>query len=181
MSEDLNILPPSLKLCEPVDSSDIHYLNQSHTPIVNPLKKALNIELHIEEWFSKPPATSPLPFLYDHATFSFPSETTSPFPTLVKLHEDTHTFALTPLLDDSTDIDSSPPLPSSLHRIILRSDGLILIQYTPEDTLKSRWFLVQINHDEILALQMKPETTGDYLVNFLSRHLCDNNTRWWPL
>ena len=181
MSEDLNILPPSLKLCETVDSSDIHYLNQSHTPIVNPLKKALNIELHIEEWFSKPPATSPLPFLYDHATFSFPSETTSPFPTLVKLHEDTHTFALTPLLDASTDIDNSPPLSSSLHRIILRSDGLILIQYTPEDTLKSRWFLVQINHDEILALQMKPETTGDYLVNFLSRHLCDNNTRWWPL
>ena len=87
MSEDLYILPPSLKPCELVDSFNTRNLNQSHTPIVNPLKKALNIELYIEKWFSKPPATSPLPFLYDHATLSFPSETASPFPTLVKLHD----------------------------------------------------------------------------------------------
>ena len=38
MSEDLYILPPSLKPCEPIDSSDNRYLNQSHALVVNPLK-----------------------------------------------------------------------------------------------------------------------------------------------
>ena len=38
ISEDLYILPPSLKPCEPIDSSDTRYLNQSHTIVVNPLK-----------------------------------------------------------------------------------------------------------------------------------------------
>ena len=90
MSEDLYILPPSLKPCEPVDSSDTHHFNQSHTSIANPLKKALNIELYNEKWFSKPPAPSFPPFLHYYATLSFPSQTTFLFPTLVKLHEDTH-------------------------------------------------------------------------------------------
>ena len=39
ISEDLYILPSSLKLYEPMDGSDTRYLNQSHAPIVNPLKK----------------------------------------------------------------------------------------------------------------------------------------------
>ena len=45
---DIYILPPSLKPCEPVDSSDTRYLNQSYSPIVNPLGKPLNIELYNE-------------------------------------------------------------------------------------------------------------------------------------
>ena len=73
---------------------------------------------------------------------SFPSEAKSLFPTLVKQYEDTPIFPSTWLLDDDTDIDSSPPSPSSLHELILRSDVLFFIQYTPEGTLKSRWFLV---------------------------------------
>ena len=44
---------------------------------------------------------------------------------------------------------------------MLRSDGLFFIQYTPEDTLKSRWFVVQINHDETLVLNIKLKTTSD--------------------
>ena len=71
-----------------------------------------------------------------------------------------------------------------MQELILRLDGLFFNQYTSEDTLKSQWFLVQINHDETLALNMKPETTDDYHVIFLSHHpsdnhLCDDNTRWW--
>ena len=83
MSEDLYILPPSLKPCEPVDGSDTRYLNQTHAPIVNLLQKPLSIELYNEKWFSNPPNTSSPPFLYDHATLSFPPADTSPFPTLL--------------------------------------------------------------------------------------------------
>ena len=36
MSKDLYILPASLKPCDPIDSSDTRYLNQSYAQIVNP-------------------------------------------------------------------------------------------------------------------------------------------------
>ena len=42
-------LPPSLKLCESVDSTNTRYLNQMHAPLINPLKKALDIELYNEK------------------------------------------------------------------------------------------------------------------------------------
>ena len=62
---------------------------------------------------------------------------------------------------------------------------MFFIRYTPEDTFKQRWFLVQINYDETALLKMTSETTGDYHVNFLARHLddkhlCDENARWLP-
>ena len=49
ISEDLYVLPSSLKTYELMDGSDIRYLNHSHVPIVNPLKKPLNIELYNEK------------------------------------------------------------------------------------------------------------------------------------
>ena len=48
LSEGLYILPPSLKLCEPVDGPDTRYLNQTHDSIVNLLQKPLSIELYNE-------------------------------------------------------------------------------------------------------------------------------------
>ena len=49
MIYDLYPLPPSLKLCEPVDSTDTRYLNQMHAPLINHLKKELDIELYNEK------------------------------------------------------------------------------------------------------------------------------------
>ena len=98
--------------------------------------------------------------------YNFPLKITSPFPTLVKLHEYTTTSMSTSLFDDDTNIDSSPPLSSSFYVSTLRSDGLFFIRYTTEDKLKSRWSLVQIHHDETLALKMKPEKTDNYHVTF---------------
>ena len=46
MAIDFYPLLSSLKPCEPLDSSDIRYLNHSYSPIVNPLSKPLNIELY---------------------------------------------------------------------------------------------------------------------------------------
>ena len=72
MATDLYTLPLSLKPREPVDSSDIRYLNQSYFLIVNPLSKPLNIEIYYEEWFDKPPWTSQLFFEYNHPTLALP-------------------------------------------------------------------------------------------------------------
>ena len=49
MTYDLYPLPPSLKPCETIGSIDTRYINQSHTSIANPLKKALHIELYNEK------------------------------------------------------------------------------------------------------------------------------------
>ena len=43
-------LPPFLQPCEPVDLTDTRYLNQMHAPLINPLKKALDIELYNEKF-----------------------------------------------------------------------------------------------------------------------------------
>ena len=64
----------------------------------------------------------------------------------------------------------SPPTLATLHKSLLHSDGLFFIRYTTEDTLKSCWFLVQINMNETYKLDMESPTTGYYHVTFLSRH-----------
>ena len=123
--------------------------------------------------------------MHDHTTLSFPPAATSPFPTLARLHEDTHTSPPTPLLEDNVVSNDSHLTPSSLNKSISNCNGLFFIQYTSKKTFKSRWFLVQINNSETLQLQMESETIGDYHVNLLSRHpshytLCDDEARWWP-
>ena len=82
MAYDLYPLTPSLKPCKPVDSTDTRYLNQSHTPIANPLKKALHIELYNEKWFDKPLQTTIPPFRYKHRSLKLSTESVSPFPLL---------------------------------------------------------------------------------------------------
>ena len=46
MAHDLYPLLQSIKPCESIDSIDIQYLDQSHDPLGNPLKKSLHIELY---------------------------------------------------------------------------------------------------------------------------------------
>jgi len=120
MSENLYILPPYLRPCEPVDGSDTRYQNQTHAPIINPLKKPLSIELYNEKWFNHLPKTSSSPFLHDHTTLSFPPAATSPFPTLARLHEDTHTSPPTPILEDNVVSNDSALTPSSLNKSIFK-------------------------------------------------------------
>ena len=83
MAYDLYPLPPSLKPCEPVDTTDTRYLNQSHTPITNHLKKALHIELYNEKWFDKPLRISIPPFRYHHRALNISTKSVSPFQPLL--------------------------------------------------------------------------------------------------
>ena len=124
MSDNLYILPPSLKPCEPMDRSDTRYLNQSHTHIVNPLKKQLNIELYNEKWFGTPPPIFSPPFKHDHATLSFPPAITSPFPSLSNLHHEKYDSPPLLLLEKADDDNFPPPTPAILHKSLLHSDGL---------------------------------------------------------
>ena len=73
MSENLYVLLLSLKPCEPIDSSDTLYLNQSHAPIVNPLKN-INFKLYNEKRFTNPRKSFAPPFKHDHVTSKFLEE-----------------------------------------------------------------------------------------------------------
>ena len=185
MVYDFYPLPLSLKPCEPIDTTDTRYLNQSHTPITNRLMKALHIELYNEKWFYKPLHTSILPFRYHHRTLDISTKSVSLFPTVVDLHNDTNTCHPTPLAEAIKDTFSSPPSPLILHASLDKTDCLFFIHYLPVDTVKPRWFLIQVNHIETAILKMNSSTTGDYHVTFLSRHpddnhLCDDVARLWP-
>ena len=135
MSHDLYPLPLSLKPCEPIDSTDARYLNQKHTPLVNPLNKALHIELYNEKWFTKPVPTTNSSFSYDHDTLQFPDQSTLPFPSVLDLHNETQTYP--PKLLVATEDYSLPPPPSplKLHNSLADSDSLFFIQYLPLKTL----------------------------------------------
>ena len=91
MAYDLYPLPLSLKPCESIETIDKRYLNQSYTPVANPLKKALHIELYNEKWFKNPLQTSIPSFRYHHRTLDVSTKYFSPFPTVVDLHHDTNT------------------------------------------------------------------------------------------
>ena len=67
---------------------------------------------------------------------------------------------------------------SPLSRFVLSKslptfNGLFFILYTLKYIFKQRWLLVLINNEETAILNMQPETTGDYHVTFLVRHLAD--------
>ena len=103
--------------------------------------------MYNETWFGTPSPIFFPPFKHDHVTLSFPLTITTPFPSLSNLRHEINSSPLLPLLGNVDDDYCSPLTLKSLHKSILHSDGLFFIQYTPEDTLKSRWSLVQINMD----------------------------------
>ena len=186
MAHDLYPLPPSLKPCEPVDSTDTRYFNQMHSPLINPLKKALDIELYNEKWFNKPLHTSTPKLVYDHDSLHFPDVSLPAFPSVSELHRETKTCPNTPSIEPDDYFPSSTPSPLTLRRSLSNSDCLYFTRYVPENTFKPFWFLVQINHAETTLLNLDSKHTGDYHVTFIFRHpdvshLCDDTDRWWPL
>ena len=137
MATDLYPLPPSLKPCEPVDSSDIRYLNHSHSPIVNPLSKPLNIELYNDTWFDKPPRTSQPLFDYNHPTLALQDDTLSPFTSVSDLHANTHTIPPSPVIDTSDTDILSPPSPLVYQNLCLHLMGYSSSDILPEIPLNS--------------------------------------------
>ena len=182
MVYDLYFLPPSLKYFEPVDTTHTRYLNQTHTLITKPLKKALYIKLYNDKWFDKPLKTSIVPFIYKHRTLKVSTKYVSPFPSVVELHNDTNTCPPPPLVEAVDDTLSSHPSLLALHTFLEKNRFPLLIQYLPDDTITPRCFLVQVNHIETAILKFNPSTTGDYHVTFISHHrdnnyLCDDVAR----
>ena len=135
-------LPPSLKPCDSVDTIDTRYLNQTHVPLINLLKKALHIKLYNEKWFDKLLETSIPPFTYKYDTLELLDESVYPFLSVVDLHDETNTLIPQPLYENVDDDISLIPFPLTLHNSLENTDCLFFIQYTPEDTIKPWWYLI---------------------------------------
>ena len=184
MVYDLYPLPLSLKACEPVDTTDTWYMNQPHDHLINPLKKVLYIKLYNQKWFNILFQTSIPPFTYQHDTLKLPNESIPPFPSVIELYEETNTYSPSkPLFEKVDDSISNPLFPLALHKLLDAIDCCFFIQYTPDDTIKPRSFLVKVNHIETEILKMDSSYTENYHVTFLSRrpvdkHLYDDVFRW---
>ena len=50
------------------------------------------------------------------------------------------------------------------------SDKLFFIQYTPENTMRRRWYLIQVDMQSTREVNADFVTNGEYWCVFLSRH-----------
>ena len=113
---------------------------------------------------------------------------TAPLPSflsVIELYEETHTWPPHSLFEKVHDNFSNPVSPLALQKCLDMTDHLSFIRYIPEDTIKLRWFLVQLNHHETEILKVYSLRTGYSRVTFLSRHhvdkkLCNYVAHWWP-
>ena len=148
-------------------------------------KKTLHIELYNEKWCNKLLPTPIPPFTYQHDTPNIPTTLIHSFPSVIKLHKDTHTCPPQPLFEKLDNNFSNFLFLLALHKSLITTYCLFFIQYIPVDSIKPRWFLVQVNHHESEILKMDSLRTGDYHVTLFSRHPadknnCDDAARWWP-
>ena len=61
-------------------------------------------------------------------------------------------------------------------------DNLFFVKFTPSNTLRPKWFLVQV---AVLDSDDEPLSHGNYFCTFLHKHpkdssVADNKARWWP-
>ena len=83
---------------------------------------------------------------------------------------------------DDLPSDSVPlPLITLYNEIAKSTDKLFFVSYTPADTMRPRWYLVQVSLDDSPA----GKSNGVYFCSLLQRHpsdsdKSDSSSRWWP-
>ena len=196
-STELYLLPPTLYPCEPLDTMDHRYLHYEHAPTVSPLAKPLQIEAYNQEWFDSKPKL-PLPLApIDTPNHSLPIDKLSFKPHIPSISELILDNKEPPQLFESSascpypqpSVEYNPSEPKSATelatQIDISVDRLFFIQFTPENTLRPKWFLVQIDLDLTLTNDTSFVTSGIYVCSFLARHpndltKNDERSRWWP-
>ena len=205
-SSSISPLPPGLLPCDPIDTSDLRYLNQDSTPSANPLR-SLDIQLYNDVWFDDKPASHPAPFDFSASLHTIPPFASSPFPSLTELDDSlgpsspakpaTTTPIVSVTLDTTNDSPcdpfASPPVSVPPHSasllyssILASTDRMFFISYLPEGTLRPRWYLVAANLESSLADPASADcrTSGNFCVDFYCRHPDDRSSsdtcaRWW--
>jgi len=170
-TEDLYLLTKEILPCEHLDLPDMKYMNFDYAPTNHPFGKAFNIAGYNNAWYndkpqSKPPELLPkalVPLIDINRASKIdtispeptPDETTeTQEPTVVSENQETHQTEAIPTATTLT-----------LHQNLQSSkDKLLFIQFTPANTLRPKWYLVQVQID-----QHTKRRTGNILLYFPSK------------
>lgn len=110
-----------------------------------------------------------------------------PLPTPLPKHFLEETDVVNVTQSDAVDADDLPsdsvslPLITLYNQIVKSTYKLFFVSYTPADTMRPRWYLVQVS----LGDSPTEKTNGMYFCSFLQRHPSDSSksdisSRWWP-
>ena len=117
---------------------DTKYLNYSFAPVPSPLQKPLAIELYNDTYFNDSPS------IIDKTT-NLPASTIDAVAFQPHLPPKPTTVAIPP--------PTSPTIPTPSHShpfhasILKSTDKLFFIKFTPQNTLRPRWYLVAVDLD----------------------------------
>jgi len=174
---DLYLLPPVLFPHQPIDAMDQRYLNYSYAPIVSPLQKPLKIEMYNDTQLgllhdsNASTYTKRVMNSVDH--FAFQQETSTPSTDASK--------------ESATSATSlSPSIEQLKYPKLQDLDGtLFFIKYTVANTLRPRWYLVQVDAESTAEVNQDYQNNGKVWCVFLAKHpndmrKSDEFSRWWP-
>jgi hypothetical protein len=184
MAENLELLPPNILPCEPIDSADQRFLDMHYAPKYDPFKKHLGIEGYNVHWFDdndKPEARRP-PTI-DNAVSEDNGEEE-------RVEEEEEANVGSEKRRRSKREKKSPMDVPSLDEAIRGSrDRLFFIAYRHPNTLRPRWHLVQVDleqTDRVCGTSERPDE-GHYYCHFYNppdddeKKLSHPNCRWWPI
>ena len=174
MVYDLYSLPQSFKPCEPVDTTDTRYFNQTHASLVNSLKNAPDIELYNKKEFNKLLLTFISPFTYKYTTLQYPNEPSTLFPSILEHHKKYQNVSTQTSFRGYRSFFFIPYSPLVLYKSLVNTDCFFFIQYTSENIFKLCWFLVKVNYAETVKLKTNSLYTENHHADFPSRHSKDN-------
>ena len=153
---DLYLLPPAIFSSDPLDTMDMRYLNYFNAPVISPLNKTLKMEIYnnkqpTSQFVSKDVVSCQLDEL------ALQSHTTPKLPSITDIFK-----------EFNTDMTNIPPIEVISHEnneckhvdIVASQSKLFFIKYTPENTLRQRWYLVQVDLEATLELN-KDDPTRD--------------------
>ena len=206
LAEDLYLLPKQILPIEHVDTPDMRYLSSNFAPLQHPFGKTFDIETYNTAWYDDvPPSHAPV-FIRDSSFPDLLLRTTKPLSQAYKqppsqneaINVETNKNDVSNDYSDS-DLVYEPVTPSeeitpittedsfkaattnhnTLHDNICESkDKILFVRFTPSHTMRSRWYLVQVDLD-----QSDDTDSGSYYCTVFQRHpkddgLPDNNARW---
>jgi len=151
---------------------DERYLNYLHAPIISPLKNALKIGMYNNAFFSPS----------DSCSRDIPSTgiDTAAFAAHLPLSADSILFkesgnVMPPIEDplNSPDLVTAASTVTDNNSIQASKDRLFFIKFTPDCTMRARWYLVQINMQATAETNPTFCHNGKYWCVFLAKHPAD--------
>ena len=177
------LLPPTLFPNEPLDNMDERYLNANHAPMVSPLHHPLKIELDNDVYF--PPSSRKLqPKIVDTPTCVVDSTPTEPYDSVTSMPRADRLFEESGY--ELSAIECADRMDALVvPRTLDLSNQLFFVQYTPADTMRRSWYLIQVDMPSTLEMNPNYATNGEYWCVFHFKHpsdikLSNTNSRGWP-